>query len=490
MKDFKHSFSRIALRSLVAALALSYVAIPVQAAENFKRPLPTVNGNLHLRPLNARDLHVDVFVQLDEPSVAELNINTVQQTGEFASAEAQRAQAQRVTAQQDAIRSTIESYGAKVIAAHRVGANGLHINVPLTQVNALRGLPGVRSIGRVTMYRPNNIDSVPWIGAPKVWNTLNVKGKGVKVGIIDTGIDYTHADFGGSGNVADFTANDPNIVEPGSFPTAKVVGGYDFAGAAYDGDSVTEPTPDADPLDHSGHGTHVAGTVAGVGVPGVIGPGVAPEASLYALKVFGDKGGSTGLVSEAIEWAMDPNGDGDMSDHLDVINMSLGSPFGDPNDPSAISANNAAALGIIVVVAAGNEGAVPYITGSPAVANAAISVAASIPGGRVYSKVQVTAPASVAGVYVSLEGAGPVQLATAGPISGSLVLASPANGCSALTNAAAVAGKIALIARGTCGFNDKYHAAQAPVQRPLLFITMALTALAWIQSSWAVLITQ
>ena len=97
------------------------------------------------------------------------------------------------------------------------------------------------------------------------------------------------------------------------------------------------PQPDPDPLDGNGHGSHVAGTAAGIGVPGSVGPGVAPGAELYALKVFGDAGGTTDVTSLAIEWAMDPNGDGDMSDHLDVINMSLGSPFGEPDDPSAIS---------------------------------------------------------------------------------------------------------------------------------------------------------
>ena len=133
------------------------------------------------------------------------------------------------------------------------------------------------------------------------------------------------------------------------------------------------PQPDPDPIDYGpdgGHGTHVAGTAAGIGVAGSVGAGVAPGASLYALKVFGDDGGSTNLTSLAIEWAMDPNGDGDMSDHLDVINMSLGAPFGNPNDPSAISSQNAAELGIVVVASAGNEGTTPYVTGAPAVAPA------------------------------------------------------------------------------------------------------------------------
>src|SRR5260370_32416355 len=104
----------------------------------------------------------------------------------------------------------------------------------------------------------------------------------------------------------------------------------------------------------------------GFGVTGKIGPGVAPEADLYAIKVFGDLGGSTNLTSQGIEWALDPNGDGDMSDHMDVINMSLGSDFAEPNDPSAISSQRASDLGIVVVASAGNAGAVPYVTGAPA----------------------------------------------------------------------------------------------------------------------------
>ena len=223
--------------------------------------------------------------------------------------------------------------------------------------------------------------------------------RSVKIGIIDTGIDYTHADFGGSGSVAEYEANDKNIIEHGTFPTAKVKGGFDFAGPDLQRERsrTPMPQPDADPLDGNGHGSHVAGTAAGIGVDGSIGAGVAPAADLYALKVFGDADGSTDLTSLAIEWAMDPNGDGDMSDHLDVINMSLGSPFGEPNDPSAISSNNAAAVGIIVATSAGNEGDTPYITGAPGVASSAISTAANTPGGRLYARFTVNAPAAVAG---------------------------------------------------------------------------------------------
>ncbi|HKE94032.1 MAG TPA: S8 family serine peptidase, partial [Povalibacter sp.] len=422
--------------------------------------------DLHGQKLVNGQRDVEVFVRLDEPAVSELNLQSVETTGAFATPEAQRAQAARVTAQQASIRGALASRGATILSAHRVGANGLRIRVKASEVEGISVLPGVRSVGRVEIHTLDNIDSVPWIGAPAVWSSVG-KGEGVRIGIIDSGIDYTHADFGGSGIVADHDNNNPNVIEPGTFPTAKVKGGYDFAGSQYDASdpALSTPQPDPDPIDYGpggGHGSHVAGTAAGIGVQGSVGPGVAPGASLYAIKVFGDSGGSTDLTSLGIEWAMDPNGDGDMSDHLDVINMSLGAPFGNPDDPSAISSQNAAALGIVVVASAGNEGTTPYVTGAPAVAPAAISVAASKPGGNhLYSRFSVDAPAELVGTYESEEGAGPVTLAQTGPISGALVRTAPLNACAPLTNAAAVSGKIALVTRGVCGFVVKYQQAQA-----------------------------
>lgn len=464
----------VAARSKIALMLFtaSLVALPLlsQAENSGKRRSYDASQSvrLHGTPLSADQARVQVFVRLDEPAVAELNARSIETTGAYAPAAAQRAQAARVSQQQARFRGALESVGAQLLSSQRVGANGMRINVKRTEIATLRSMPGVLSVGRVHKYTLDNIDSVPWIGAPAVWASVG-RGEGVSIGIIDTGIDYTHADFGGSGNPADYAGNDKNVVEPGSFPTAKVKGGYDFAGATYDANVPgSVPQPDADPLDGHGHGTHVAGTAAGLGVAGSVGQGVAPGADLYALKVFGDEGGSTDLVSLAIEWAMDPNGDGDMSDHLDVINMSLGSPFGDPNDPSAISSNNAAAAGIIVATSAGNEGDVPYVTGSPGVASSAISTAANSPGGRLYSQFEVTAPAGVAGIYPSLEGAGPVTFAQTGPITGSLVPAVPLNGCAALTNAAAVAGNIAMIRRGTCGFIVKYQSAQAAGARAIV----------------------
>src|SRR6185369_5425998 len=107
-----------------------------------------------------------------------------------------------------------------------------------------------------------------------------------------------------------------------------------------------------------------------------IGPGVAPQASLYSIRVFGCTGG-TGLTVQAIDWAMDPNGDNDLSDHLDVINMSLGSNFGSLSNTSSIAADTAAAAGVIVVTSAGNAGDTYFVGGSPGAGNRVISTAAS-----------------------------------------------------------------------------------------------------------------
>jgi subtilisin family serine protease len=467
---FKSRWKFATVLTIALVVALAVTPALTQAAGKARLRSSDVNRTLALHGTQITDDkgRIEMFVRLDEPAVAELNAQSIESTGQFASPEAQRAQAQRVSAQHARIRPLITGSGVEILSSQRVGANGFRVRGRPAEIASLRSLQGVRSVARVELHTLNNIDSVPWIGAPAVWASVG-RGEGVKIGIIDSGIDYTHADFGGSGNPSDYAGNNPNIVEPGTFPTAKVKGGYDFVGATYDGaDPTSIPVPDNDPLDLGGHGTHVAGTAAGIGVAGSVGPGVAPGASLYALKVFGDAGGSTDVTSLAIEWAMDPNGDGDMSDHLDVINMSLGAPFGEPDDPSSISSNNAAAVGIIVAIAAGNEGNVPYIMAAPGVASSAIAAAANSPGGRLYSRFRVTSPASVAGIYPSLEGTGPVTLAQAGPISGPLVPGTPANGCAPLTNAAAVSGKVALIIRGACDFTVKYLNAQAAGARVIV----------------------
>ena len=208
-----------------------------------------------------------------------------------------------ILADQAALEPQIVRLGGQVTGRFQTVLNGFRIELAPDAVALVEALPGVLQVRRAHIYQRQLRYSVPFVGAPTVWANpgLGLTGKGVRLGIIDSGIDYTHADFGGSGSVAEFTANDPTVIEPGSFPTSKVVGGTDFVGENYDASGAngsTTPLPDADPLDDTTehHGTHVAGIAAGFGVTTnqstfmgdygapynatqfLIGPGVAPEA--------------------------------------------------------------------------------------------------------------------------------------------------------------------------------------------------------------------
>jgi len=380
-------------------------------------------------------------------------------------------------------RLTAAEIGAEVIYTVQRVFNGIIAYVDPARVEALRALPGVRAVTPLVPDRPLTTSSVKYIGAPLAWSGAAgvITGAGVRIGVIDSGIDYLHRDFGGSGNYAGQNFADNSVPW-----NAKVAGGTDLAGDAYTGSNA--PKPDGDPMDLEAvaHGTHVAGIAAGYGVDAegttfsgpynatedvstfAVGPGVAPGAALYAIRVFGS-GLSTGLATQGIEWAVDPNQDGNLSDHLDIINLSLGSQFGETANSTVTAVENAAAAGVIVVAAAGNEGDTTYITASPAVATRAISVAATYDDGSRAGDLDVLSPAEVAGDYEAwsasfgggTDAAGitaPVVLAldaadSAGP--------STSDACSTLTNAAALAGKLALIDRGTCTFVSKVKRAQA-----------------------------
>ncbi len=369
-------------------------------------------------------------------------------------------------------RATAPAIGGEVIYAVERAYNGIALRVDAEKLASLRAIPGVRAVRPLVLHVPDNAVSVPFIGVPTgAWQAFGVTGKGIRIGIIDTGVDYLHGDFGGSGSAADYQANDRTKAPDAYFPTARVVGGWDFAGDDYDGNGA--PKPDPDPMDCNGHGTHVAGIAAGQGVTSggaafrgpwdasvpfadlAIGPGAAPEASLYALRVFGC-GGSTALTIQAIDWAIDPNGDKDFSDHLDVVNMSLGSPGGATDDATSEAADAAGAAGVIVVASAGNEGDTAFVSGSPGASARAISVAASTARG---AAVRVTAPQGAAGLYPAGDALFGPRIPADG-LAGPVVATVPADACSAVTNGAALAGKLALVDRGTCSFVQKVKAAQ------------------------------
>jgi uncharacterized repeat protein (TIGR01451 family) len=364
--------------------------------------------------------------------------------------------------------------------------NAIAVIVEPGKMDMIRALPGVKRVRVITPEFPSTITSVPFIGAPQVWGGQGLPagstGAGIKIGIIDTGLDYQHPDFGGTGALADYKANDRVTIHPGLFPTAKVPGGIDFVGDAYDG--TTTPKPDPNPMDCFGHGTHVAGIAAGVGVKADgtpftgpysastpfgslrIGPGVAPQALLYPIRVFGCHGFTT-LTVKAIEWSVDPDQDGDFEDHLDVINMSLGSPFGSLSDTSSQAADAAALAGVIVASAQGNSGDTYYISGSPGVAERGLAVAASVDSGVPGVSLKVNAPPSVAGDYPAAAAGFGGSTPKPNGQTGNVVLVQSATGTASqgcngtYTNAAAISGSIALIQRGTCSFQTKVANAQA-----------------------------
>ncbi len=121
---------------------------------------------------------------------------------------------------------------ARVLGRVQLVLNAVFIEVDASVLPQLAQDPRVVRIAPVANYEMTLFETVPYIGASAV-QAQGFTGKGIKVAVLDSGIDYTHAALGGSGNVADFDSNDPTIIEPGTFPTAKVVGGYDFVGETW-----------------------------------------------------------------------------------------------------------------------------------------------------------------------------------------------------------------------------------------------------------------
>lgn len=389
----------------------------------------------------------------------------------------------RIEAQQAVVVRQLESIGGRVMGRITRVANVLAARIPEEQWDVVASWPGVVRVEADGEWVRALETSVPFVGVPPVWSPTagGWTGEGIRIGIIDSGIDYLHADFGGSGSVASYAANNAKIIESGTFPTAKVVGGYDLVGDDYDfggSGSATIPVPDPDPLDPeaNGHGTHVAGVAAGFGVltNGAtysgpydaalefgrfqIGPGVAPRAQLYALKVFGRTGTTAGsVVVQALDRAADPNQDGDFADRLDVVNLSLGYAFGSsaPTDIWVSAVRRISALGCVVCGAAGNAGNTHFVVGGPAQAPQAISVANSIDDGAAFSTIRVNAPEAIAGEYAAEEAEFTPALWVVGPVTAPLVMADPLAACQGLGNAAVVAGKLVLIDRGGCYFADK-----------------------------------
>lgn len=254
--------------------------------------------------------------------------------GSEAAAAAQRDQlAQDLMALDVRLQSRTQS---KITREYHTLFSGVAATVDSAAIAEIRQLPNVAAVYEDAQVHATLNESVPLIGAPTVWNTYGVNGAGVKVAVIDTGIDYTHPDLGGCLGAA-----------------CRVAGGYDFV------------NHDADPRDDHGHGTHVAGIIAANGTL----KGVAPGATLLAYKALDQYGnGSESDIIAALEQAV--------TDGAKVANLSLGGP-GDAADPMSQAIDNATAAGMLSVVAAGNSGPSYLSVDSPGTARTALTVGAT-----------------------------------------------------------------------------------------------------------------
>ncbi|WP_158657826.1 S8 family peptidase [Agarilytica rhodophyticola] len=368
-----------------------------------------------------------------------------------------------------------ESQGLETSDAVVLTDVGFSVYAKEDEILSLSKNPGIKSIiakQKVKFYRDH---STSWVGGDRAHAT-GITGKGQVIAIIDSGLDYTHKDFSGDGS---YLNNDPNILEPDSFPTQRVIAGYDFVG---DVKGDEGPKPDQDPMDFDGHGTHVAGIAAGNGIEGIIAPGIAPGASLMGYKVGSDNEDSDtdegffNKVANAIELAIDPNQDGDMSDSADVINLSLGEPFGDLFGPATVAIKNAVDSGVSVVLAAGNSGNnVRYDISNIGVAvEDSIVVASSVPGNVPKMFVPLISDSGKRFEFFATYADKTLAPALDKIIVGDITMAIPFDGCSKLKNS--LTNKIAMISADTknCQLNVKLrHALQAKADAVVFASTLS-----------------
>ncbi|MFG6119456.1 S8 family serine peptidase [Thalassobacillus sp. B23F22_16] len=230
----------------------------------------------------------------------------------------------------------------EVMAVYDTVFNGIAVKGKPAHLSKLSKIEAIVNQHPVQTYRTmdeNLNESVPFLlQENREKRTVPFTGKGVKVGVIDTGLDYTHPDL-----------------------AANYKGGFDVFDFDDDPMESTEESPTI-------HGTHVAGVIGANGKM----KGIAPDAELYGYRALGPGGFGTSVhVIAAMEEAV--------KDNMDIINLSLGNDVNGPDWPTSVAVDKAVELGTTVVVAAGNTGPDDWTVGSPATATKAITVGASTP---------------------------------------------------------------------------------------------------------------
>lgn len=279
----------------------------------------------------------------------------------------------------------------KINREYKNAFNGVSLKIPANKIKSLLNSKAVKAIysnATVKVEEPTSEVAPSTEAAVKgmsaEYNFLNVNklhaegytGKGIKVGVLDTGVDYNHPDISPAYKGYRAQAGvDPKSIDPNS------VKGWDFINNDADPMETTyddwvkagKPNSQNNGADYyTEHGTHVSGTIVGQGKNNsdYATTGIAPDADLYVYRVLGPGGSgeSDGIVA-GIEKAV--------SDGMDVINLSLGANYNDPLTVESIAINNAVLSGVTAVVAAGNAGNGMYTVGNPGNASLALTVGAS-----------------------------------------------------------------------------------------------------------------
>jgi minor extracellular serine protease Vpr len=414
---------------------------------------------------------------------------------------------------QQAIRGQIEALQIPVTGAVQHLLNGVFVRATPAQAAMLRGLSGVAAV--IPLRRYHLDDQLSLSDVQQAWNSSGIGGRGnaglgLKIAIIDTGIDQTHSSF-----------QDSTLSPPSGFPKCgvpsdctlftnnKVIVARSYVSTLTAGSNPGNPAADSRPddlsaRDYIGHGTAVASVAAGAASSynGTAISGVAPKAFLGNYKVFGspevDEGASDTGIIEALDDAV--------TDGMDVVNLSSGSPAyespldtgatcdqptGTPCDPAAAAVENAMqSAEVIVVVAAGNAGASGYqavnnglatysTVESPAYTPSAIA-AGGIQNDVTYvNTIDVSGagvPPNLATLDATPSGDGPLPSA---PLTAPLLDVTQLDAsdlfCTVTPPTGSLSGDIALILRGTCDFSVKVENAEAGGAVGVIFINNSST---------------
>ncbi|PEJ57099.1 hypothetical protein CN692_14505 [Bacillus sp. AFS002410] len=256
--------------------------------------------------------------------------------------------------------------------SYKKAFNGVSMTLPANKIKSLLKSDSVKAVysDLQVQVEPPSISESATTGKQAATHTMvtfpgveklheeGYTGKGVKVGILDTGIDYNHPDLKGAFKGGyDFVDNDNDPMET-TYADWQKSGKAELStsGEAY----------------YTEHGTHVAGIIAGQGKNDgdLAVTGVAPGADIYSYRVLGPYGsGATSAILAGLDKAV--------SDGMDIINMSLGADYNDPLYPTTIAVNNVVLAGVTAIVAAGNSGSGMYSLGAPGNSPLAITVGAS-----------------------------------------------------------------------------------------------------------------